>query len=118
MQWLSVGHHDVVCDIDDVIDWTQSYGRELILQPFRRFFHLAAFDGHCHISRTCIFLFDHDIDWQVVVIDLEVLGRWPVEGCGQVVLSQICVEVACDTPVTASVGVVWRDADTDEEVAL
>ena len=33
MQRLTIGHHDVVGDINDVIDWTQTNSGQLVLQP-------------------------------------------------------------------------------------
>ncbi len=35
MQGLAIGHHDIVGDINDIIDRTQANGGQLILQPIR-----------------------------------------------------------------------------------
>ena len=41
VQRLTVGHHDVVGDIHNIIDGAQTHGRQFLLQPVGTLLHFA-----------------------------------------------------------------------------
>ena len=69
VEGLAVCHHDVVGDVDDVVDGTQADGFEFFLQPLRTFLHLASLDGDGAVTRTGFGGLHVDGDVKVVVVD-------------------------------------------------
>ena len=118
VKWLSVSHHDVVCDVHDVVDGAESYGGESVLQPFGRLFHFAVFDGDGAVAGAGLRLLYHHVVVQVVVVNGKSAAVRTVEAGLVSVLAEVGIEVACHSPVRAGVRVVWSDVNFDEPVAL
>ena len=64
MQRLAVSHHDIIGDVHDVIDGTQTDDTQLFLQPLGAFFHLTASQRHTAIARASLIVLDTDVNGQ------------------------------------------------------
>ena len=62
---LTVGHHDIVGDIDDIVDGTESDGGEFVAQPLRTLLHLAVLDAHAGVASAGLRVLDRHLDGQV-----------------------------------------------------
>ena len=118
MQWLTICHHDVVGDIDDVVDRTLTNRRQSVLQPFRTFLHLTVLHRHSAVTGTSLACLHFNVKLQVVRLHLEVIHRWTMQRRLITVLLQISIEVTRHTPVRTSVRVVRRDVHLNHIVAL
>ena len=81
MQRLTVSHHHVVGDINDIIDRTQTDDGQFVLQPFWRLLHLAAGDAHTGIALAGLAVLDGYVDIQVVVINRKSIACWTMQRC-------------------------------------
>ena len=52
VHWLTVFFHNIVCDINKVVDRADSVGSQTSLHPFRGWSDLDVFDNSCCVSRT------------------------------------------------------------------
>ena len=66
---------NVVSDIDDVVDRTQTYQAQLILQPFRTFLYGYTLDCYTGITRASFHVFDFNINVKFIVFYLESINR-------------------------------------------
>ena len=96
---LTVGHHHVVGDIDNVVDRTQTDGAELVLEPLGAFLDLAAGDTHTGIALAGFGIINLYLDGQRLVVYLEVIAAGAVERCLVAVAAQPGIEVARHTIV-------------------
>ena len=69
VQGLTVGHHDIVGDVYNIINRTQAHGIELGLQPLWTFLHLTAGNAHTGIAAAGLCVLNHHVDGQVMVGD-------------------------------------------------
>ena len=74
VEGLAVCHHDIVGDVDDVVDGAQSDGGEVVFQPFRRLLHLASGDADAGVAAACLGVLDGHLDGQRVVVDGELVA--------------------------------------------
>ena len=118
VQGLSVGHHDIVGDVNDVVDGAQADGGEVVLEPLGAFLHLAASDGHGGVAGASLGVLHLDADFQVVVIYLEGFVAGSVQRCRVAILLEPGIEVACHAIVRAGIGAVGRDVHFDYVVAV
>ena len=118
MQRLAIGHHDVVCDVDDVVDGAESDGAQFVLQPFGAFFYLATGQCDCSIARTKVGIVNADADGKCFVVYAEVVAVGTLEACFIAVLNEPCIEVAGYAIMAAGIGTVGCDVDFDEVVAF
>ena len=73
VQWLSVCHHDVVGNIDDVVDRTQTDRCQTVFQPLWTLLHFAVLHADSAVTRTSLGSLHHHIKLQVIVLYLEVI---------------------------------------------
>ena len=118
MQRLTVGEHDVVRNVNNVVDRTQADGRQAGLQPLGRLLHLAAGDADAGVTATSLSILDDHVDGEVVVVDGETIDRGAMERGLVAVLAKPGVEIAGNTPVAQCVGTVGGDVHLYEPVAL
>ena len=67
---LSALMEDEVRDINDVVNRTQTYSEQTVLEPIRRFFYLYTFDIETRITRSSIGRVHDDGNWSLVI------SRW------------------------------------------
>ena len=118
MQRLAVCHHDVVGDIDDIIDRTQANGRQLVFQPVGRFLHFAIRHTDTGIALAGLLILDDHLDRQIVIVDLELRAVRAVHLRLVAIALQPGIEVAGHAPVRETVSTVGGDIHLDEPVAL
>ena len=73
MQGLTIRHHDVVGDIDDVVDRTLTNRCQSVLQPLWTFLHFAVLHRHSAVTRTSLTRFHLHVKLQIVVLHLEAI---------------------------------------------
>ena len=115
---LSVCHHHVVGDVDDVVDRTQTDYLQLVLKPFGTLLDLTSADAHACVALASLGVFNLNIDGQVVVVDCKLRAVGTVERCSMAVALEPSVQVACHTPVAECVRAVGCDVNLDNPVAL
>ena len=62
MHRLTIFFHNIVCDINEVVDRADSVGSQTSLHPFRRWSDLDVFDNSCSISRAKFRIFYGNFD--------------------------------------------------------
>ncbi len=118
MQGLAIGHHDIIGDIDDIVDGTQADGCQTILQPVGRLLHFAIGDADASIALAGLLILDGHLDGQVVIVDLELRTVRTMHTCLVAIALQPGIQIACHAPVAQAVGTVGGNIDLDEPVAL
>ena len=118
MEGLAIGHHDVVGDVHDVVDGTQTNHTELVLEPLGTFLHLTAGEGEGTVAGACLGLLHLYLDREFLVVHHKVVGRRAMERCGVAVLHEPGIEVARHTIVAAGVRPVGGDIHLNHIVAL
>ena len=68
---LSVGHHYIISNVNNVVDRTKTYHPQLVLKPFRALLHLAARNADTGVAATGLSVLYHHIHRQVVVVNTE-----------------------------------------------
>ena len=115
---LSVGHHDVVSDVYNVVDGAQADGKQLVLQPFGAFFHLAIGYRYASIAFAGIVILDGYIYGQVVIVYHEGIAAGAFQRCFITILHQPGVQVACHAIMTKCIGMVSCYVNLDKPVAF
>ena len=115
---LSVGHHHIVGDVDNIVDGAQTDGAEFVLQPLGTLLHLASRDAQTGITLACLGILNLHLDGQVVVVDSESAAVGAMERSGTAILLEIGIEVAGNTPVREGISAVGRNVDLNQPVAL
>ena len=96
---LSVCHHDVIGNIDNVVDWTNADSVEPIFKPFRRLHYVTIRHTQAYIAFASFGILDFYINGQVMIVDIKCIARRAVQTCFVTILTQPCIQVACYTPV-------------------
>ena len=68
---LTISHHDIVCDVNDIVNRTDADDVQSVLQPLRRFLHLAVGNGKSYITAASLCILNHNLDRTILVIDGE-----------------------------------------------
>ncbi len=118
MERLSVCHHDVVGDVYDIIDWTQTYNTELILQPIWRFLYFTVSYRHTSIALTCVSILNSHINWEIVIVHREGVIRRAMEVRLLTVGTQPCIQISCHTIVRECVRTIGSDINFYQPIAL
>jgi len=71
MHRLSIGHHDVIGDVHDVVDRTEADDRQLVLKPFRTLLDITVCDAQAGIALAGIMVLNIYLNGQVVVVDMK-----------------------------------------------
>ena len=115
---LAVGHHDVIGNIDNVVDRAQTDDIQLVLQPLRTFLHLAAGYAQTGITPAGIRILDGHIDRKVVVVNPESTAVRTMKRCLVTILRQPGIEVTGHTVMAQRIGTVGRNVYVDQPVAV
>ena len=62
MHWLSVGHHNVVCDVNNIVNWTQANRIQFILKPFRAFLYLTVSYADTSITFASFVILNYNVN--------------------------------------------------------
>ena len=109
---------DIVGDIYDIIDRTQTDDAQTLLQPFRTLLHGDTLDGDAGIARTSLAVFYDHRDVKVVILHGKGIYRRLMQLCRFLVLHQVGIQIASHTVVRAGIGTVGRDVHLYHIVAL
>ena len=71
MHGLSIGHHDIIGDVDNVVHRSQADSGEFVFQPFRTFFYLAAHKTHTGIALASLCIFNAHLNRKLVAVNRE-----------------------------------------------
>ena len=118
MQRLSVRHHDVVCDIYNVVNRTKTYHAQFLLQPFRALLYLAPGKAHAGIAFARVVAHNFHVDGQFVVVCFERPAVRAVKARFVPVAFEPRIKVARHSPVGQCVGAVSRDINFYQPVAF
>ena len=115
---LAVGHHDVIGNIDNVVDRAQTDDIQFVLQPLRAFLHLAVGYAQTGIAPAGIRILNGHIDRKVVVVNPEGTAVRTMKRCLVTVLRQPGIEVTGHTVMAQRIRTVGRDVYVDQPVAV
>ena len=99
VQGLSIGHHDIVRDVYDIINRSYAHSVQSALQPFGRRSYLAALQRHGAIARTTLPVLHDYINGQCVTIHGKGIHRGEVQVCLITIAYQPGIQVARHTVV-------------------
>ena len=97
---LPISHHNIISDVYNVIDRAQADGAQLVLQPFRTFFHLAICNRHTGVTFASILIFDGYCYGQIVIVNNKGIAAWTFQCSFITILHQPSVQVACHAIMT------------------
>ena len=118
MHRLTVGHHHIVGDVDDVVDRTQADNLKLVLQPFWALLHLAASDAHASITLASLCVLNLHLDRKVVVVYCELRAVGAMKRSGVTIALEPSIKVASHTPMTQGIRTVGCNVNLNHPVAL
>ena len=118
VHWLTVCHHHIVGDVNDIVYRTQADGCQFVLQPIRTLFHLAPCDANAGIALASLLILYGHLDRQVVIVHYKLAAVWSVQRCLITVLLQPSIEVASHAPVRQRICSVGSDVHLYKPVAL
>ena len=94
---LTVSHHDIVSDINDIIDWTQTDNIQFVFQPLWTFLYLTISNTQTSITTASISVLNCHINRKVMIVNLKCITRWAMQRSLITILCQPCIEVASYT---------------------
>ena len=97
---LTISHHDIVGDVNDIIDWTQTDNIQFILQPLWTLLYLAIGYTQTSITTASISILNCHINRKVMIVNLKCITRWAMQRSLITILCQPCIEVASYTIMT------------------
>ena len=118
MEGLAVSHHDVVGDVNDIVDGTQADEAQLVLKPGGTFLHLASSQSDGAIAGTSLGVLNLHGNGERLVIHHKSFTIGAVKAGLISVLHQPGVEVARHTIVAARIGAVGGDVHLNQIVAF
>ena len=118
MQGLSVGHHHIVRDVDNIIDGAQTDGIQFVLQPLRTFLDFAAFERNSTIAQASFGAFDFDSNGQFVMVYGKLRIIRTMQGRRLTIANEISVKITRNSPVRTSICTVGRDIYFDQEITF
>ena len=81
MHRLTVCHHHIVGDVDNVVDRTQANNLELVLQPLRTLLNLATSNANASITLASLGVLNLNIDRKVGVVDCKLRAVGTMKRC-------------------------------------
>ena len=118
MHRLSIRHHDVVRNVYNVVDRSQSDDPQLILQPFWTIFHLTIRQRNTGIAFTGLCIFYLYINGQILVINLKGITIRAMQVSGITILFQPRIQVTCHAIMRKCIGTVCRDINFYHPIAF
>ena len=118
MQRLSICHHDIISNVDDIVDRTQADDRETILQPFGTFLDNTILQRQRTIARTSLRSHNTHRNLKLSIIHDKTIARRTMQSSPVAILYQPGIQVARHTIVAASISTVWSDIHLNQIVAL
>ena len=118
MQGLSVGHHHIVRDVDNIIDGSQTDGVQFVLQPLGALFDFAAFERNSTIAQAGFWAFYFYSNGQITMIygELSIIGA--MQGRRLTIAHEIGIKITRNSPVRASICTVGRDIYFNQEITF
>ena len=118
MHRLPIGQHDVIGDVDDIVDGAQAHHAQFLLQPFRALPHVAVGDAQTCITLASLRVLYFHVDGKVLVVDHKLAAVGSVQSGLIAILLQPGVEVARHTIVAQGIGAVGGKIYLYHPVAL
>ena len=118
MQGLSVSHHHIIGNVNDVVDGAHTNGTQLVLQPVRTFLHLASCHAHTGITPAGLLIFDGHLDGHVLIVHHESLAVGTMKRRFITILHKPGIQVACHAPMREGISTVGSDVHLNQPVAL
>ena len=118
VQRLTKFEQDIVGDIDQIVLGIDTHSTQRILQPLGRRSNLTTRNRHTGITRSRLLILNLDLDFQIVVINRELVNRRPSQFNLLTVCSQICCQIARNTDMRRSVDTVRCQTNTNQIVVL
>ena len=115
---LSVGHHDVVGDVDDIINRTQPHGAQFVLQPLGTLFDVAVADAHASIALASLVVFNLHGNRKRLVVHAKRLAIGTMQPCLIAILLEPSIEIARHAIVRKRIATVGRDVNLYQPIAL
>ena len=106
MHRLTIRHHHIVGDVDDVVDRTNADDVELILKPLWTFLNFAVGDRDACIALASLCVLNLHIDVEVVVVDNKLVAIRTMQRCLIAILQEPSIEVASHTIMAESISTV------------
>ena len=118
MQRLSIRHHDIISDVDNIVDRTQADDRETILQPFGTFLDNTILQRQRTIARTSLRSHNTHRNLELSIIHDKTIARRTMQSSPVAILYQPGIQVARHTIVATSIGTIWSNIHLNQKVAL
>ena len=68
---LSISHHDIIGDVHDIVDGTETDNRQFVLKPFGAFLDIAVRDAQAGIALAGLMVFNIHLNGQIVIVNME-----------------------------------------------
>ena len=118
MHGLSIGHHHVVCDVNNVVDRAQTDGIQLFLKPFRAVLYLTASYADAGIAFASLVIFYFNVNGQAFIVNMKSRTIRTMQACFIPTLNQPGIQIACYTIVAQGVGAVRRNINVYHPIAF
>ena len=118
VHWLSVSHHHIVGDIDNVVNRTQAYHTQFFLQPLRAFLYFAICNTQTSITFASIIIFYFYINRQCVIINDKSATVRTMQASLIAILHKPSIKIASYTPMAQSISSVSGNINFNYPVAL
>ena len=76
---LTVSHHDIVGNVNDIIDWTQTNDIQFVLQPLRTLLYLTIRNTQTSITTASISVLNRHINRKIMIVNLKSVARWTMQ---------------------------------------
>ena len=118
VHWLSVGQHDIIGNVHDVIDRTKPHDAQFFLHPFRTFLHVAIGNAHAGIALAGLCVFNIHIDRQVFIVNDKLAAVRTMKTGLVSVLLQPCIQVSGNAVMTQRICTIGRQVNLYHPIAL
>ena len=118
MHRLAVSHHDVVGDVNNIVNRTQADNFQFILEPFGTFLHIAIGNAQANITLASLLVLDFNIDGKVFVVNRKRLAIRTMQRCVIAILHQPSIQVASHAPMRKGISTIGRDVNLNHPIAL
>ena len=118
MQWLTIGHHDIVSNVNDIIDRTQTNSGQLVFQPFGRLFHFTIGYAHTGIALAGLLILNCHLNRQIVIVNIELRAIRTMHSRFVTIALQPGIKITGHSPVTQAVSTIGSNIHLNEPVAF
>ena len=118
MHRLTISHHDVVGNVNNIIDRTKSNHFQFVLQPLGAFLHIAIGHTQTNITLASLFVLNLNINGHIFVVNLKCFAIRTMQRCVIAILHQPSIQIASHTPMGKCISTVGSDVNLDDPIAL